>query len=364
MKMPKHRTYGFLNTVKEWGGGEKWHFEVAKLLHHEGHHVVMYTYPGSVLCQQSKKAGLIVKEVALGKYSYFNPVTIIRLANQLRQDDVQTLIMNLSSDMKVGALAGNRANVDRVIYRRGSAIPIKNSRINRKILSQYVHEILTNSESTKQTIFENNHAIFDPKKVKVIYNPIEMPDINLTSRKPSKTLIIGNAGRLYKQKGQTHLIDLARILKDRNVECIIKIAGEGVERKHLTNLITKYRLEDHIQLLGFVDDLEDFYRSLDVFAMTSLWEGFGFVIAEAMSYGVPVVGFDVSSNPELIQSGHNGFLVEKGDMESFADAIVFIQKARDRFSCAAREYVESHFEKSIINNQLLEYLVNPSPILK
>jgi len=146
-------------------------------------------------------------------------------------------------------------------------------------------------------------------------------------------------------------------MKKKNVDFLIKIAGEGVERNNLEQAIANKNLGKYVKLIGFQDDLSAFYQGLDVFAMTSLWEGFGYVIAEAMSYGVPAVGFDVSSNPELIKSGNNGELVRMGDVSAFAEAIIKIHRDRASYSQEARHYVEQNFEQSHINRQILDYLV-------
>ena len=356
--MPTSKTYGFLNTVSTWGGGEKWHLDAAHLLHKNGHNVIVYVNAGSELETRAIALNLVTRSVNLGKYSYLNPLAIRTLASQFSKDNISTLIMNLSSDMKVGAQAATRAGVERVIYRRGSAIPIKNSATNRRILGNHVHEILANSQATVETVFEKNEKIFDRDRVTVIYNPIPIP--NLTSRQKSSKdtrIIIGNVGRLYKQKGQHYLIELAQKLKDESIDFVIKIAGEGVERSNIEQAINQKNLSDYVKLIGFQEDLSSFYQELDVFAMTSLWEGFGYVIAEAMSFGVPAVGFDISSNPELIKSGINGELVPMGDVSAFAEAIINIHHNRPSYSQEARRYVLENFEQSLINSQILDYIV-------
>lgn len=356
--MPSSNTFCFFNTVMEWGGGEKWHLEAAQLLHTQGHQVILYTAHDSVIGHRAKSLGIRVREVRIGKYSYLNPFAVKKLRQAFVDDNINTLILNLSSDMKVGSLAANGSQVNRVIYRRGSAIPIKNSWVNRKLLGKYVDEILANSQATKQTLFEQNDQIFDQSKVKVIYNPVELPAESEVSRKPVEgRLVIGNVGRLFRQKGQHHLIALAIILRDRKVNFVIKIAGEGREREKLKQAIASHNLTDHLVLLGFIEDLSEFYQSIDVFALTSLWEGFGYVIAEAMSYGVPAVGFDVSSNPELIKHDYNGKLVKVGEMEAFAEAILTIASDGQRYSQAARAYVETHFAQDKINAEIVRYLV-------
>lgn len=355
--MQTNQTICFFNTVMTWGGGEKWHLDVAHYLHGIGQSVIVYVSPRSELSRRAESLGLQVRELKISKFSYLNGFKVRRLASYYRIDMIDTVILNLSSDMKIGALAARNENVRRVIYRRGSAIPIKNTWINRSILRHCVTDILANSQSTVETIFENNADIFDRDRVTVIPNGIAIPaQEQLKKIEPSHQLRIGNVGRLYKQKAQHYLIDLAMHLKENGVDFVIQIVGEGVERQRLTDLIEANDLDDCVKLLGFKDTLEEFYQSLDVFILTSVWEGFGYVIAEAMSYGVPAIAFDVSSNPELIADGSNGHLVPLGNVVAIANSIQLIMKDRERYSKSARQSVVDKYAKPNVLERIQLFL--------
>ena len=89
-----------------------------------------------------------------------------------------------------------------------------------------------------------------------------------------------------------------------------------------------------------------FYNSIDILAHSALWEGFGYVIAEAMAHRKPVVGFDVSSNPELIEEGVTGLLATAGDVDSFTDRLehMITQPASlKKMGHAGRDRVEQMF---------------------
>jgi len=356
--MQRKNTICFLNTVKKWGGGEKWHLDVASHLQSIGHPIILYVSPQSELARRAVAAGLPVREVKLGKYSYLNPIKISRLRRYFASDQVDTIIMNLSSDMKAGGLAARNGHVRRVIYRRGSAIPIKNTLINRWILQSHISEILANSQATVETVFENNQHIFDRDRVTVIPNGIDIPPADQVNQRIPSTLIrIGNVGRLYRQKAQHYLIDLAIELRTREVEFVIDIVGEGVERQRLTQLISDHGLQECVNLQGFKDDLREFYQSIDVFVLTSVWEGFGYVLAEAMSYGVPAVAFDISSNPELIDDGYNGHLVPFDDIKALASSVLSIAENRQHYSQAARLSMEEKYSKPLILAKVESYLI-------
>ncbi|MDZ7776496.1 MAG: glycosyltransferase family 4 protein [Bacteroidales bacterium] len=104
------------------------------------------------------------------------------------------------------------------------------------------------------------------------------------------------------------------------------IGGEGKEEDSLRKLIQAKGLEEEVTLTGFVEDVKSFMDAVDVFALSSYWEGFGYVLAEAMSASKPVVAFDISSNPELVSDNTTGLLVPQGNVSAFADNLAWLRE--------------------------------------
>ncbi|MDP4278858.1 MAG: glycosyltransferase family 4 protein, partial [Bacteroidota bacterium] len=154
-----------------------------------------------------------------------------------------------------------------------------------------------------------------------IYNGIAIHDLS-TEETQSEIPVIGNLGRLVYQKGQDILIDIAKILRDRDIRCLFRIGGEGTLMNELQQKVQANGLTQMVEFTGLVNDPEAFMKGIDIFALTSRWEGFGYVLAEAMLAGKPLVAFKVSSNAELVFPNENGFLVDWDDKEAFADAII------------------------------------------
>jgi glycosyltransferase involved in cell wall biosynthesis len=124
------------------------------------------------------------------------------------------------------------------------------------------------------------------------------------------------------------------------------IAGEGKMEDELKALVEKLDLKDYIYFIGFVDDMKSFMNSLDIFALTSIWEGFGYVLVEAMACSKPVVAFDISSNPELVLHDKTGYLVKPFDLEAFANYILKLindPELRIKFGLNGRTRVEEGF---------------------
>ena len=349
----------FFNTAKVWGGGEKWHLEISKYLHEQGHEVLVICSMNSDLHKKLQKTN--VKHIALdiGKFSYLNPYKIKALSRLFVEERVGTVVINLSSDVKIAAHAAKKAGVKRVIYRRGSSIPLKNSFYNRFIFKHWITEVLANSEATKQTILQNNKNLFPEDKIKVIYNGIDIEHYTFSQKIPGEKLILGNVGRLEFQKGHEYLISVAEILRKKGVNFELRIVGKGSLHNFLQNKIEEKGLTGFVKLLGFRDDVNNFMREIDIFLLSSRWEGFGYVTVEAMATGKPVVAFDISSTKEIVVDGETGFLIKPFDLPGFADAIIRMNSDKEMYMQMAkksRERVERLFSNDVVNKQIEEYL--------
>jgi len=361
--MSLSKTICFINSVKSWGGGEKWHFEMASRLKKQGFNVIFICRRNSVLAMKLKSIDIVVKYLEINNLSFLNPFKINSLRKFLKRKLVTIVVMNFSADIKIAGPAAKFAGVDRIVYRRGSAIPIKNSFLNRLLFHKVLTDIIANSEATKKTILQNNPNLFDEDKIKVIYNGIEIEkdkyEDSAFYKKNNNEILLGNVGRLVHQKGQHFLIQIGEILKAKQINFTILIAGNGPLEKELAEQIRRANLENEIKLLGFVKDIDRFMKSIDVFLLTSLWEGFGFVLAEAMINEKPIVAWDISSNPELVHHNVNGFLAPPFDIEVFTQQVVDLIKDSEKqkvFGNNGLALVQSKFSFEEAINQLSCFL--------
>ena len=176
----------FFNTAIAWGGGEKWHLETSTYLHTNGHDVIAVAHKKSVLLQKLKERNIPVIAVDITNLSFLNPFKHASLKKKLDQYSIDTIVMNLSRDVKIAGLCAKSIGVNRIIYRRGSAIPIKNTFLNRYYFSQILTEILANSLATKKTILQNNLNLFAEEKIKVIYKTIHSEKMTKDQKKDLK----------------------------------------------------------------------------------------------------------------------------------------------------------------------------------
>lgn len=358
----------FFNSLSFWGGGEKFHHEFAKGFLEKAYRVTIISHPDSPLSLKAKDDNIPLFGMRVGKFSFLNPIKIRKLKKYFRAQQIDTLFISTSEDLKLAGIAARRAGIKKIIYRRGLAVSKKNNYLNRWLFTKVVSGIIANSEDTKIRFLENLKEVIHPDKIRVIYNGIAMSsndnDFSIAEiediKKHRKGVVLGNAGRLTAQKGHHLLVKVAELLNERELNFSMFIAGSGELYDELARQIKVKNLQEKVFLLGFVQDIPNFMRSLDVFVFSSLWEGFGYVLTEAMIQKKPVVAFNCSSNPEVVDDGETGLLVKTGNVSDMADAIeklILDGPLRNRMGAAGKDRVITQFNFQHQLDKLEKYLL-------
>lgn len=156
---------------------------------------------------------------------------------------------------------------------------------------------------------------------------------------PHHAPIVGNVAALVPHKGQRHLIEAARLVLPQVPDVRFVIAGEGELRPALERQIKEHHLEKHVLLAGFRPDVLSLHKAFDIFVMSSITEGLGTSLLDAMAAGKPVVATRAGGIPEVVVDGETGFLVPPRDHGAMATAIVKLLKddgLRRRMGAAGR----------------------------
>jgi glycosyltransferase involved in cell wall biosynthesis len=147
--------------------------------------------------------------------------------------------------------------------------------------------------------------------------PLEPDDVL-----PGGPLLVA-CGRLAEQKGYPYLIDAFALVHEEVPDASLWILGQGPDRPAVERQIADLSLGDSVRLLGFRDNPFRYMAAADLFVLSSIFEGFGNVVAEAMACGTAVVSTDCPYGPsEIITDGVNGLLVPTRDPQALAAAIL------------------------------------------
>ena len=360
----------FLNSCPVWGGGEKWVFTTANILNKDSkYNVYIATAKNTELYNRAKKAGIKTREVNVKSgITVLNPFKVNKFVKFLKEKEIDVLFLNMSQDLKFGGITGKLADLNRIIYRRGSAIPIKNRFYNKYLLNECVTDIIANSKATKETILRHTSQWLNENKIEVIYNGIDLEKIDKGVKNPidlnkefniSKDKnIIANIGRLSYQKGHEFLINAVEIIKSQRKDFVVLIIGNGEREQELKNLVKKKSLEEQIIFTGFRKDVYNILPGLDFLVHTARWEGFGFVIAEAMASKLPVVSTDVSNISEIVLDGESGYLTESENPNDIAQKVLNMldEENTEDMGEKGREIIENNFTMEIMIKNLELFL--------
>ncbi|MHA1268002.1 MAG: glycosyltransferase family 4 protein, partial [Candidatus Helarchaeota archaeon] len=182
----------------------------------------------------------------------------------------------------------------------------------------------------------NRFKLMPSKKLVTICNGIDPTpflrpptnDIRAELNVPKDCILIGNTGRLARQKDNISLVRampiLMKLLPNKNIQLLL--IGDGPERPKIIELIQKANLQNVVKLLGFRKDIPNILANIDVFVSPSLWEGLSISIMEAMAAAKPIVATNILPNKELIKHEETGLVVDPDSPEQIAEAIFrFIQ---------------------------------------
>jgi glycosyltransferase involved in cell wall biosynthesis len=150
----------------------------------------------------------------------------------------------------------------------------------------------------------------DPGRIHVCLNAVRADCVpeTLPEREPPPPgrVRLGAVGRMIPLKGFVIAVHALAELRRRGVEATLDLAGDGPERAQLAELAAKTGVAEHVRFRGFVSDMAEVYREIDLLLVPSLREPFGLINAEAMAQGVPVVSAAIDGIPEVVVDGETG----------------------------------------------------------
>lgn len=214
-----------------------------------------------------------------------------------------------------------------------------------KLAYSKADKVIANSNDTKKDLLK--HKIIKEKKITVISNPIDLYqgkdklDNRFNHLLSLKKFIIISCGTLTEQKNFELLINSFKKIKIKNKNAFLVIIGEGILRKKLEALSDNLKLLDDILFLGNVKNPQTYFKLSNLYVCSSIYEGFGSTIVEAMMCGLPIVSTNCPGGPnEILENGKKGYLVlnnninelKRGILKSIENPIKYsIKEIKDKY---------------------------------
>ncbi len=218
----------------------------------------------------------------------------------------------------------------------------------RKFIAKYAllkaDSIRTVSQRLKRELIEK----FGVREEKIIVVPIYVGISNLKSQisnhdKNRNKFIFLTVGRLVPVKNIGLQIEAMKEVIREYPSTELWIAGEGQEKPNLKNQISNLNLENNIKMFGWQNDVSKFYNEADAFLLTSNYEGWGMVVIEAASYGLPIIMTDVGCAGELIKNEESGIVIPVGDSKKLSEVMLKViedDDLRRNLGAGARRAIE------------------------
>lgn len=148
------------------------------------------------------------------------------------------------------------------------------------------------------------------------------------------------AGRFSFVKSFDKLIRAFYIFSKKNKDWNLYIYGDGPEKRKCEELVKELGLENRVFLPGKTSDMESQYLDATIYLMSSLWEGWGMVVTEAMEYGLPVISFDLPSVREIFEEKNCGYIIEQNHLQDYADAMLSLANDPVKISEMSKQAIE------------------------
>lgn len=289
--------------------------------------------------------------------------SITDLVSYLKKERPQALLSSLEDTNVVAILAKHLARVSTKVvvnvqntvsqeFKHGTSLKKRLAPLMVRFFYPWSNIIVPVSQGVANDLVKLG---ISPQSIEVIHNPVVTPEIaqkvnqpvNHPWLKPNQPPVIVGVGRLDRQKDFPTLIKALALVRQK-IPARLMILGEGSDRNSLESLVKQLNLTEAVALPGFVNNPYAYMAKAGVFVLSSLYEGLPTVLIEAMAGGTPVVATNCPSGPwEILAGGKYGKLVEIGDTEAIAQAIInTLQQPLDSNLLKQRAF-EFSLEKSL-----------------
>ncbi len=354
-----------IDTAKTWRGGQRQVLLTVIGLRERGHRTVLVAHPEGELAARASEGHDLIRLAPRTEVDLHAGWKLSRIIRELKPDIIHAHDPHAVALASLGLSFLTSGTCASLVASRRVAFHLKGHAFSRWKYHQ-VHSFVAASNAIRQMLIGDG---IDPNRIVTVYEGIDLhrvqaeeaANIHAEFWLPTNAPLVGAVAALTQEKGHRYLIDAAALVVREVPDARFVILGEGELRTSLERQIKELHLDKHVLLPGFRADILSFIKSFDVFVMSSLFEGLGTSLLDAMALSKPTVASDTGGIPEVVSHGETGLLVPPRDAKELAAAISKLLKdpeRRDRMGRAGLERVKRLFSAEEMVEKTLDVYRN------
>ncbi len=350
-----------VDTARTWRGGQNQVLLTVLGLRSRGHRTALVAHPEGELQRRASEGPDLIPIANTGEMDFRAAWHLSRVLRTMRPDVVHAHDAHAVAMVALARSLGRLDPPPRFVVSRRVDFHIRGNAFSRWKYSQ-VDLFLCASNAIRQMLIDDG---VPAQRTTTVHDGCDLERVAAAPRLdvhqelwlPRGAPVIGNVAALVPHKGHRHLVNAAAAVVRDVPDARFVIVGEGELESSIRRQIKELHLEKHVLLAGFRADALSLQKSFDLFAMSSVTEGMGSVLLDAMEIGQPIVATSAGGIPEVVVDGETGVLVPPRDGPALAAAIVRLlgdPERQARLGAAAQQRVRSSFSVGRMVQRILD----------
>lgn len=323
-----------IDTARTWRGGQNQVLLTVNGLREIGHRTALVAHPDGELRRRAAEGLDLIPIAPRTEMDLSAAWRLARVVKRLAPDVIHAhdphAVAMASLALSLGASSAKNGRAPALVASRRVDFHLKGNSLSRWKHRQ-VDCFIAASEAIRRILLGDG---VPPERAATVHEGIDVehvlaaPSVNVHEAfwLPHRAPVVGNVAALVPHKGQRHLVEAAQLVVREVPDARFVILGEGELREQLERQVRNHHLEKHVFLPGFRTDVLGCIKGFDVFAMSSVTEGLGTSLLDAMACSKPIVATSAGGIPEVVVDGENGLVVAPRDHTAMARAIVRLLK--------------------------------------
>jgi len=315
-----------IDTARTWRGGQNQVLLTVNGLREIGHRAALVAHPDGELRSRAAEGLDLIPIAPRSEMDLSAAWRLSRVVRRLRPDVVHAHDPHGVAMASLALSIGTSSPAPALIAARRVDFHLKGNSFSRWKHRQ-VDCFIAASEAIRQMLVADgvpaDHTVTVHEGIDVDH-VVAAPAVNVHEALwlPHHAPVVGNIAALVPHKGQRHLVDAAHLVVQEVPDARFVILGEGELRDQLERQVREYHLDKHVLLPGFRTDVLGCLKGFDLFVMSSVTEGLGTSLLDAMACSKAIVATRAGGVPEVVDEGRTGLLVAPRDHRTMAKAIV------------------------------------------